>query len=720
MHVIGPLWEGAPKKIEEQYNGRLIVHRVSSVGSLPGVAQALARSAYPPQSFSWQAGKLIEELVDQEGIDVIEAQDYCAPLYYFQIRRALGLGPKRRPPCFVHLHSPSEFIVTHNEWDPGHPYFLTAKRLEDFSIAASDAWLCPSKYLAREVEANYGLDSGSVEVIPLPIGNNPLLERTEQVWSNGTICYVGRLEPRKGVIEWVDAAISEADKFPSAHFEFIGDDLKFWDGASVKHFIKRRIPPRMMARFHFRGRHSREELAGILGKARIAVVPSRWENFPNTCVEAMCSGLPVIATRAGGMVEMIKDNQTGWLSVNSRSDGLAKALERALETPPTQLAEMGRQAALEIRKICKNQEIVGKHLDFRRQVCLRGAGRSLRIPVNLPWARRPLFDEFARRHAKKQSAHGIAFVIEQINDPRHLSKCLKNLESQKRTPEVVVILIDNHQEEILKPVLKRARSLGWLICEVAGQSAAERKNKGIKAVLSSGADPIAFVFLEEVDLLNIGFVEALEPVFSKCPEVGLVSSWMLNGSNKNGFIDHPCPAFPYQFLNNETIHATAIRTEALLEAEQFRVQLDSGFEHWDLINAVMAAGWAGITYPELLVRRFEPPHTIAGEQRRMRREILGRFPDAVARDAQELVHLLESSGFQLNSNFRITESLSINLFRPRDFFGLTLEQKIRVVRKAVQNPKSAVEFIIYHAKNASRTFGNRIWRMNRGEDDEWV
>src|SRR3990172_8916673 len=185
VHIIGQLWEGTKKKVEEKCHGRLIVHRITledwtsfSVRKLiPSFksreARGLFESSFYPQCFSWQAGLLAESLVEQEGIDLIEAQEYEAPLYYFQLRRSLVKGAKTIPPCLIHLHSPSEFIARHNDWDISLPDILTAKRLEDYSIATADALLCPSRYLARQAETHYGMDEGCIRVIPLPIGNSP-------------------------------------------------------------------------------------------------------------------------------------------------------------------------------------------------------------------------------------------------------------------------------------------------------------------------------------------------------------------------------------------------------------------------------------------------------------------------------------------------------------------------------------------------------------------
>ena len=158
----------------------------------------------------------------KEKIEIIEAQDYLAPLYYFQLRRALGLGPEKHPPCLIHLHSTSEIIGLYNHWDQYSPLLRTVQRLESYSIASADALICPSKYFACQGEVRYGLDTDSIKTIPLPLGDSPLLERALSTWNNGTICFIGRLEPRKGILEWLDAAVIVATMYPTAPFEFVG------------------------------------------------------------------------------------------------------------------------------------------------------------------------------------------------------------------------------------------------------------------------------------------------------------------------------------------------------------------------------------------------------------------------------------------------------------------------------------------------------------------
>ena len=389
VHVIGQLWEGAEKPVEEHCRGKLVVHRIPFEDWRPFLrprrspligsktARDLFASEFPAQCFSWQASILAERLVHEEGIDVIEAQDYEAPLFYFQFRRALNLGPKRRPPCIVHLHSPTEFVARYNDWDVRRPSWEAAKRMENYSILTADKLLCPSLFFAREAEKHYRLSEGVIDTIPYPLGEAPQIDRDPDVWSQGSISYVGRLERRKGILEWLHAAAAVSKKHPSVRFEFAGANVLCANRILSEELIGRMVPRAAKRQFTFHGEMERSALPGFLAKARLVVVPSRWDNFPNACMEAMQSGVPVIATREGGMVEMIEDRRTGWLAKEATAEALQDVLLRALETPAEEIAEMGRQAARRIAEFCNPQQIVSRHLIFRSRLIEQGARRYL-------------------------------------------------------------------------------------------------------------------------------------------------------------------------------------------------------------------------------------------------------------------------------------------------------------------------------------------------------
>ncbi|HVG03128.1 MAG TPA: glycosyltransferase, partial [Nitrospira sp.] len=698
VHVITQMWGGAPKKIEEKIGGRLVIHRLP-LGDWetflernpypPKTSQAalaLFRSDFPSQCFSWQACLLAEALVEQEAIDIIEAQEWEAPLYYFQLRRALGFGPKRRPPCIVHLHSPTEFIVRFNDLDIGKPEHLLAKRLEDYSIGAADAWLCPSQYLAKQSEAHYGMANGTVRVIPYPMGETPLLKRGSHTWERGSVCFVGRLERRKGIIEWIDAAVTVAPKYPFATFDFVGANVLHTARMSGDQFIQSRIPEELKGRFVFHGTQKRSALPHFLVKARIAVVPSRWENFPNTCIEAMSSGLPVIVSPDGGMAEMIKDGATGWLASNGQSGGLAEALIRALETPPEIISEMGSRAATDIREMCSNKDIVQQHLAFREEVVSHGSIYSVNLPPNLPWAGRPLKERLSARACPEPRDRGLAIVVTVANPGESLDLCLERIKQQTRKPVAVIIADTGADNYRVNKRLNQAHWEGWEVVEERTGNRGAAKQAAITSVFRKGLNPSAFVFLDPDDRLEPEFVATCESVLFRCPEIGILSCWIDEAETGRGLRIKPCPAFPYQWVSNDADSVLVLRTEALQESGHFRSSMPNGLENWDVVNAVMAADWIGAVIPEILVVRHPTDDPIgamsATEYAVARRELLERFPSLIARDAKEIALQTESA-----MNWGLSVEVAV------------LRERLTTIRRMVRSPRQIAFFILRKVKH---------------------
>jgi glycosyltransferase involved in cell wall biosynthesis len=372
--------------------GRLVIHRVTAdepspepstrAVTDPAILKSLHLCAL--SGFPWQAALLAESLVETAGIDIVEVQEYEAPAYALMLRRTAGLGPARRVPILVHLHTPTEILYKANGWEEELRDHADQIQLERAAIRAADALVCPSRFLAGIAESHYELGRGAVEVIPYPMGDTTHLDRDENTWREGTVYYAGRLEPRKGVSEWIDAATAVARDVP-VRFTLVGGDTSSSgpSGGSVRAMLLTRIPAALRPRFCFVDALPRHELLAYRARARIAVVPSRWENFPYTCIEAMASGLPVLASPCGGMAEMIEDGRTGWIAAGADARSLEAALRRALATAPTALAEMGVAAAASIRSLCGNGIVVRRQLELRRRVIANGCRRSGEVSLPL-------------------------------------------------------------------------------------------------------------------------------------------------------------------------------------------------------------------------------------------------------------------------------------------------------------------------------------------------
>jgi glycogen synthase len=639
VHVIGQRWEGARAARESFVDGRLIVHRIGEF-DLPRPADAadvarlelerdgLRRTAFPQQWFAWHAAFLAERLIEEEGIDVVEGQEWEAPLYHLLLRRALGFGPARRPPCIVHLHSAATFIRRYNGAPDTPPAFPQMSRLEAFCIRAADAHLCPSQYYGRQAAAHFGLAPDAVKVIPLPVGATPFIERAPEVWERGSICFVGRLEPRKGIIEWMAAAERVAKAIPDVTFDFVGADV--W---RLQPVLEGRLAPELRSRFRFHGSKPREEVLGFLAQAGAAAVPSRWENFPNVCVEAMRTGLPVIATRLGGMVELLEDGRTGWLApdtgVAGMTDGLEEALGRCLAAPAEERALMGRAASETIARICDNDAIVGAHLDYRLTVAERGARTSSTAPLQPAQAGvRPA----SAASEGRTDASGAGIVIRTAS-PRDAAPLLRSLNQQTIAPAAIALVceVGDVADTVGDGIIRLDRP------DLRGAAA---WNAGHSALLKR--KPSFWLFLDQHDALAPRCLERMGQVLAKRPDVGLVAPWTLRGDG--AAIEAPPPAdVAHQLIRNDLPPATAVRAEALGADPPFRQGMPREADIWDLANSVLLRGWAAASLPEALARRDQPPPQSPWPEmtalRAIREEIMGPLEARMGPAALEIVDL---------------------------------------------------------------------------------
>jgi glycosyltransferase involved in cell wall biosynthesis len=92
-----------------------------------------------------------------------------------------------------------------------------------------------------------------------------------------------------------------------------------------------RLAAEAPANVAFLGPLPRREVLGLLRGADAAVLTSAWENFPHGVVEALAVGTPVIATRTGGVAEIVRDGENGLLVPAGDPEAFAAAIRRFLD-----------------------------------------------------------------------------------------------------------------------------------------------------------------------------------------------------------------------------------------------------------------------------------------------------------------------------------------------------------------------------------------------------
>jgi len=102
-------------------------------------------------------------------------------------------------------------------------------------------------------------------------------------------------------------------------------------------------------KIEFTGKVKPEDMIDCLKKGKIFVFPSLTEGFPNVIIEAMSVGLPVIATKVGGIPDIITHGKTGFLVETRNSDQIQKYVELLLKDDGL-YTKMRKNCLLEVRK----------------------------------------------------------------------------------------------------------------------------------------------------------------------------------------------------------------------------------------------------------------------------------------------------------------------------------------------------------------------------------
>jgi colanic acid/amylovoran biosynthesis glycosyltransferase len=176
-----------------------------------------------------------------------------------------------------------------------------------------------------------------------------------------------RLVEKKGLDVALKAFAHFAANRPGARFTIAGEGPLREKVASLVDELG------LGGRVDFAGFLSEEDLCALYHSAHVFVHPSQvtedqnQEGIPNSMLEAMSTGLPVIATQHGGIPEAVADGRAGLLSAERDVDGLLDHMER-LVTEPGLWAEMGRQASADMHENFEQSAQVRKLEDVYREL----------------------------------------------------------------------------------------------------------------------------------------------------------------------------------------------------------------------------------------------------------------------------------------------------------------------------------------------------------------
>lgn len=195
----------------------------------------------------------------------------------------------------------------------------------------TDAVSACSSALAERVAA---LSLFGVEVRPIHNGIDPTRFLTESdpvpPVSPPYILNVGSYVPGKAQDTLLDAVTLLAPRHPSLNVVFVGSP---YDQAWLSKLKKKASSPILNGRITFLESLPQSTVSALMRNALCLAHPSHQEAFGLVLIEAAVCGTPLIASRVGGITEIIPSDDYGWLIESGDSEGLACALDQVLTQP---------------------------------------------------------------------------------------------------------------------------------------------------------------------------------------------------------------------------------------------------------------------------------------------------------------------------------------------------------------------------------------------------
>lgn len=216
--------------------------------------------------------------------------------------------------------------------------YLTAhqRRVQRYACRLADCVLVNAAAVKEWLVAD-GYNPSTIVVISNGIDTRQFQPPPDRTWlhqqlelppTSPLVAVVSRLVRLKGLDYFLEAAAMVAHRFPHARFVLVGEP----NPSQYEYLQELRDLSRRLAiadRVIFTG--LRRDVPEILGSIGVAVVPSLNEALPNSMLEAMAAGCPVVASRVGGVPEALTDGQNGLLVPPADAAALANAISALLD-----------------------------------------------------------------------------------------------------------------------------------------------------------------------------------------------------------------------------------------------------------------------------------------------------------------------------------------------------------------------------------------------------
>ncbi len=524
------------------------------------------------------------------GPDLVEFPDYLSEgLVTVQARDSLDPAFRNTLVC-VRTHTSAEMCSVLNGVLRDDFETRSVFASERYALERADRLIWPGGDVLRTYERFYERSLAR----PVRIANGFLPEvraaGTSQLPSDGPLrfIYFGRLERRKGVQNLLRAVTAMHPQ--DWELTVVGDDT---DTAPLGVSMKMQLEAMAGGdpRISFLGGVSRQELPRLIAEHHLAVLPSLWECWPNTALETLAAGRPLVATPTGGFVEIVQSGESGWLTEDCSGGALTQRLYDLFHArgEVDALIESGRPR----RQLAKLVEP-----DRVREGYLRLLGERARGPQR-----------------RRESPPLVSVVLTYFQLEEYVEDAIRSVFAQTHRPVELILVNDGSMREADLVLADLAARYPLVVITQPNSGLGAARNFGISQACGELIVP-----LDADNILEPEFIARGVELLDAHEEYAYVTSW-------SRYIDsdgtpHEPPSEGYQPLGNrsEIVHgdnvagdATAVIRRRVFDLGHWYSQDMTSYEDWLFYRELHSAGIYGAVIPERLFRYRVRPGSMIRE-----------------------------------------------------------------------------------------------------------
>ena len=318
------------------------VSRVKIPDNVFGLARIIGTKTIESLACAFFSRRRIDKIAERFKPDIIQYANF----------KGMSFFRPGRIPCVVRMSSDNtlwrEAYKEHYNYHSAYKRMISEDRFELKAVKRADAIFAPSRLLAGITEKRTGREVEIIESLYSPVKENDSVFARIDIKDKRFMLFFGAICPMKGCLAIGDVLTPFFDCYPDMHFVFIGRNYHIYDNNGKKSVSTREYIEHKNLEYSgnmiFLDNIEREFIVPFVKKAEACVFPSRIDNLPNTCLEAMYEKKVVIGTRGASFEQLIDNGRSGFLvEIDDRKE-LFDAMLRVMKMTDDEKTAMGEAA----------------------------------------------------------------------------------------------------------------------------------------------------------------------------------------------------------------------------------------------------------------------------------------------------------------------------------------------------------------------------------------